>query len=504
MHQSLIVSLALLMSAQSYATRVPAASTTKAPYALFSPLDGAKAFNQMYELIRNAENYVHMTIYSWSDGGIDKAMLDALKNGVKVKIVLHPPLAKKARTIKKVEKLEAAGAEVKIAKQNMHEKFLLVDGINLVNSSANMSGGAKTRYSEAFVFHQKYRSATNSVNSLIKDFRHEFTVLWNSARDMVTAGEDNAEALEDYTKVTDEDVIINLPTDNKALSLYSSSMNFKIKENMPSSSAYKLGKYIALGRVKVNGEQTWKVRDLLIKKINGAKKSIRLSLNHFNIRAVSDALIAAVKRGINVKLNVDNQEYKSRPNNKEMTPQFVQDWKSLEGNAGKTAPVRVKYYAHTPSPSRWLLNHHKYILIDYTPSGKGTTLLAGSYNISRNAEHKQFDNMVMYAATKYKAVFKSFNNEFERLWSLNRDEDDKPTQEALDAFLVPKNGAFLLHTKKAVALSFKEVKALRRAVGRVAKGIFSNYKKSKDCLLYRPATSAYVGCPKSKKKEEKK
>jgi phosphatidylserine/phosphatidylglycerophosphate/cardiolipin synthase-like enzyme len=495
MHRSLIVLLALLLSLQTFASKVTA-TATKEPYALFSPLDGTKAFNQMYELIRNAEDYVHMTIYSWSDSGIDKAMLDALNNGVKVKIVLHPPLAKKARTIKKVTKLEAAGAEVKIAKQNMHEKFLLVDGKNLVNSSANMSAGAKTRYSEAFVFHQKYHSNTNSVNSLIKDFRHEFTVLWNSAKDMITENEDNADALDDYTKLTDQDVVINLPSDNTDLSLYSSSMNFKVKENSPSSSAYAVGKFITLARVKLDGEQTWKVRDLLIKKIDSAKNTIELSLNHFNIRAVSDALIAAVKRGVDVRLNVDNQEYKSKPNNKEMTPQFVKDWKSLTGNAKKTAPVRVKYYAHSPSPSRWLLNHHKYILIDYTPSGKGTTLLAGSYNISKNAEHRQFDNMVMYASPKYKSVFKGFKSEFDRLWSLGRNDQDLPKQEALDTFLVAKKGAFLLHAKKAVALSFKEVKALRRAVGKAAKGIFSDYKKSKACLLYRPSTMTYVGCPK--------
>ena len=54
----------------------------------------------------------------------------------------------------------------------------------------------------------------------------------------------------------------------------------------------------------------------------------------------------------------------------------------------------------------------------------------------------------------------------------------------------------MLHAKKAVALSFKEVKALRRAVGKAARGIFSNYAKSKACLLYKPATQSYVGCPK--------
>ena len=78
---------------------------------------------------------------------------EALKGGAQVKIVLHPPLLR--RTISKVKKLEDAGAEVKIAKYNMHEKYVIVDGKWMVNSSANMSGGAKTRYSEAFVYHHK-------------------------------------------------------------------------------------------------------------------------------------------------------------------------------------------------------------------------------------------------------------------------------------------------------------------------------------------------------------
>ncbi len=470
-------------------------AAANAPYALFSPAQGKKAFNEIYKIIREAEDYVHITIYSWSDSGIDKAMLDALKSGVKVKIVLHPPLAKKKRTIKKVIKLEAAGAEVKIAKQNMHEKFLLVDGKKLVNTSANMSSGAKLRYSEAFIFHEKTAISQDPINQLIQDFRHEFTILWNSSKDIITSGEGIADPLEDYTKSSE--VITNLPS-LSLVSLYSSSMNFKVKINKPSSLNYKKGKFIALKKRKdFNNNQTWKVRDLLIKSIDNANFSILCSLNHFNIRSVSDALIRAVKRGVEVRLAVDNQEYKSKPNGKEMSVQFIKDWKSLDGNSKKTAPVRFKYYSHLPSPRHWLLNHHKYILIDYDKEAAQTILLAGSYNISKNAEHRQFDNMVSYTSQKYKNLYKEFYDEFEKLWSLNRDGNDLPKEEKLNQFLNPTDkGGFRIHAKSPISLTWKEVKALRKSVNQKAKGIFRELFKKKDCLFYRPSTQAYLGCPK--------
>ena len=50
----------------------------------------------------------------------------------------------------------------------------------LVNSSANFSGGAKNAYSEAFIFHTiEDENEKSEVSSVIKDFRHEFSVLWN-------------------------------------------------------------------------------------------------------------------------------------------------------------------------------------------------------------------------------------------------------------------------------------------------------------------------------------
>ena len=178
-----------------------------------------------------------------------------------------------------------------------------------------------------------------------------------------------------------------------------------------------------------------------------------------------------------------------------MTPQFVKDWRNLPGNKNKTAPVRVKFYSHSPSPLYWRLNHHKFILIDYNTEGSDTILLAGSYNISKNAEHKQFDNMVVYKSNQYKDLYSEFKGEFERLWSLNRTRTDKPGKKFLDQFLVPQKGSYRIHAKQAVSLTFKEIARLRSRVNEKAKGIFAQLFSKKNCLYYNPDKAIYLGCP---------
>jgi phosphatidylserine/phosphatidylglycerophosphate/cardiolipin synthase-like enzyme len=266
--------------------------------------------------------------------------------------------------------------------------------------------------------------------------------------------------------------------------LYSSSMNWTLKDNAPTSSAYKAGKYQSLVKKNYAGsnEQRWTVRDITIKSIRSAKKSIYLSLNHFNIRAISDELIKAVERGVDVKLTVDNQEYKSKTNDLEMTPQFVLDWSALRGK--KEPPVRVKYYSHEPSPRNWLLNHHKFILIDYEIP-ENTVLLTGSYNFSKTAEHNQFDNLVLYKNSIYLKLYKAFYEEFLNQWDWNR-VDNVPSKEIVDMFFIKKNNSFPLHIPEAVSLSWREIQSLRSKVNALAPGIFSGIGRNRDCNYYDP------------------
>lgn len=466
------------------------AEASYSPDALFSPHEGPVAFDRVYDLIAHAKSYAHITVYSWSDGDLDKAIESALANKAKVRVVLHPDLKDSAKVLNVVPKLEALGAEFKIAPLNMHEKFSLIDDETVVNTSANFSNGAKNKYSENMVFHELSKDNSEATKSLLKDFKREFVVLWNSSKDIITRNEGIA------AKLIEGGVRDNVATKNSDMILYSSSQNWLAVDNKETTANYKIGKYVSLKKKTYanSTEQTWVVRDALIEAINNASKSIYLSLNHFNIRMVSDALIAAVQRGVDVKLAVDNQEYKSKPNDLEMSPQFVEDWKKIKGK--ELPPVRVKYYSHEPSPRNWLLNHHKFILIDYEVAGK-TILLSGSYNLSRTAEQNQFDNVVSYKGVKYKNLYTSFYKEFVNQWEWNRTKDG-PKQEMVDQFFTTKNNSYPVHVAEAVSLTWPEVMALRAEVNKRAPGIFSGLTKNRDCLFYDAAKKQYWACPNGK------
>lgn len=465
------------------------AEKTFSPDALFSPHEGEMAFERMYELIGSARSYAHITVYSWSDGGLDKAIEKALSNKAKVRVVLHPDLKDSAKVLNVVPKLEMMGAEFKIAPLNMHEKFTIVDDELVVNTSANFSNGAKNKYSENIVFHELSRDNSDSIRQLIKEFKKEFTILWNTSKDIISHNEGIAARL-------DTAVMKDSSSKNPEMTLVSSSGNWTLVENKETTAAFKIGKYFSLKKrtYENSTEQTWVVRDTLIAAINAAEKSIYLSLNHFNIRDVSDALIVAVKRGVDVRLAVDNQEYKSKPNNLEMTPQFVEDWKKIRGK--ETPPVRVKYYSHEPSPRSWLLNHHKYVLIDFEVPSK-TKLLSGSYNLSRTAEQDQFDNLVVYQGSKNRALYNAFYKEFLNQWEWNRTASG-PKQDMIDQFFQTKNNSYPVHVSEAVALTWTEVMTLRSEVNKKAPGIFSGLTKNRDCMYYDPAKKQYWACPNGK------
>lgn len=477
---------------------LPTALLAAPPYALFSPHQGDEAFEKMYEYVKGAKKTAHLTIYSWSDGGITDAMEEVLKTNpdVKLRVVLHRPLGRDSKVLARVKKLEALGAMFKQAKMNMHEKFVLVDNKNLSNSSANMSGGAKSRYSEDFTFIESEGEADNKA--IIKQFEREFAILWNSSDDIVTADEiQKADVLElDLSEA-------NLPAEKEKMTLFSSSMNSTLEKNSVTSASYKKGRIINLeDRELPNGERPWVVSSALIEAIDNAKSTIWLALNHFNLYSVSEALIRAVERGVEVRLAVDNQEFKtsirdtgSRPSI-EMTPRFIRDWKKLPGNSKKEPPVRVHFYSHAPHAASWMLNHHKFVLIDHEDA-KNAVLLAGSFNLSQNAEFNQFDSLVAYKGQAYAELQEDYANQHLNLWTLNRDGKDQPKKEALDYFKTVYDDSYVrLHAagpENVVALTWSEALKLKGEMNKVAPGFFRQVYSKKGCLFFNFVKQTYFG-----------
>jgi len=467
------------------------ASVSPPAEAYFSPHQGKDAFAKMYGLIAEAKHEVKVTVYSWSDSGFGDALAAAAKNGAKVRVVLHPDIKEKVAV--PASKLEKLGVEFKVASRNMHEKFIYIthskDPVDatIVNTSANFSRGASTKYSENIVIQQE------AEKHLAQQFRREFAWIWDTADDFVSgaSGEKraSAEGVLDLEEV--KEVVKNEKPDPY---LYSSSMNTVLLANPPSSKLHEKGREFSLrDRLGADGKQTWVVRDAIIGQIDQAKHTIDCAINHFNIEEISNALVRAAARGIKVRLNVDNQEFAPtvRPGDKEMTPLFVQQWQKLPGNKGKVPPVRVKFYSFYPHPAYWLLNHHKYCIFDYDAAKTGgtseATLLTGSYNLSKTAEHNQFDNMVRFGGKEHPELIEAFYQEQEKLWSWGRTQDDKPDPELTASYSTLVKGSLPIHFQQAQALTWPEIMEIRSQVNKVAPGLFFHLKKrTSGCTLYDP------------------
>jgi phosphatidylserine/phosphatidylglycerophosphate/cardiolipin synthase-like enzyme len=453
--------------------------------ALMSPHQGKEAFTKMYDMIRNAKKDVNIAVYSWSDSGFTKALHAVLdkENAPIVRVALRKDVIKKK--MKEIAELEKKGAMFKRAKKELHEKFVLADDIKLVNSSANMSGGARTRYSENFVFFDGNGVDNDSdVASVLKDFKQEFAVIWNSGYDIVTEEElQKADVLDHKLKET------NVMTEGKNIALVSSSMNYTLTK--PNKRDLENGAVISLKRFPSKKEQTWKVKDQLIKAIREAKKNIYVNINHFNLRDISDELIEAVKRGIDVKFVADSQEFRMWLNNKEMVPQFVQDYRKLKGQDVEV-PVRVHFYSLQPHHKYWYLDHHKYILVDYdTEDATDTVLITGSYNFSKTAEHSKFDNQVIFKTAEYKNLYDAFKAEFDQMWSNNRDENDVPDMKIVASHYTAKNNILYLHSNKTIGLKWEEAEKVHHTLRRIHPES-SMFPRNKHCYKYNLKTNQFL------------
>ncbi len=450
-----------------------------------SPHQGTQAFEAIYKRVREAKKSIKVTIYSWSDADFNEALHFALdkKNPPIVRIAMRRAQFKKHH--KTITALEAKGAMFKVSKINLHEKFFIIDGDKLINSSANLSGGAENKYSEDFVFIDALEEPKGSpITSLFKDFENEFAIIWNSASDYITEEEvTTADVLDHFIK---DQNTVELSSQARLLS---TSMNYRIEK--PSQRDRDQGAVISLDRKPSRKLQLWTVRDGLIKHINNAKKNIFVSINHFNLEEISDALIAAVKRGVDVKMVVDSLEFHSYLHPREKTPLFVSDYKKLKGQDSE-APVRIKFYSLNPHYSSWSLNHHKYMLIDYDEKNLAETkLLAGSYNYSKTAEHAKFDNQVLYKGSRFTEIIRAFKVEFDYLWSLERGTNDVLDPQMVDNFSLPTNDLITLHTSTPFSLKWKEAVALEKKIKTLYPDAPS-FGKHSHCAYYHVVKKVFI------------
>jgi phosphatidylserine/phosphatidylglycerophosphate/cardiolipin synthase-like enzyme len=120
--------------------------------------------------------------------------------------------------------------------------------------------------------------------------------------------------------------------------------------------------------------------ELVIKAIQSAKQTIRVAAYSFTSRPIADALIAARKSGVDVKIVIDHEEVEQR--NHSLAPYL----------AAQGVPLRVDIVHN--------LQHDKYMVID------GKNVETGSFNYTSAAEHYNSENaIVLWGDPKLAAAY---------------------------------------------------------------------------------------------------
>lgn len=134
------------------------------------------------------------------------------------------------------------------------------------------------------------------------------------------------------------------------------------------------------------------IEDILIQNINEAKISIHIASFEFDLTPVAEALIAAKKRGVDVRWVTDD-EHGIEADEEPGHGQFA-----MMSNAG----IKVE------EDDRSALMHNKFWLFD------GHTVWTGSTNVTVNGIFKQNNNVIVMHSTK---VAEIYEREFQEMWN---------------------------------------------------------------------------------------
>ncbi len=181
-----------------------------------------------------------------------------------------------------------------------------------------------------------------------------------------------------------------------------------------------------------NGGNT--VADALVVAIQGATASIHVSSGHLRSRAVALALMEKKRQtpAIDIRVYLDAQEYISvhasnvqearletclaNVGDNEAKKRACTDKNFLYGyDVGKAGiAVRYKFYSYRWDASYAKQMHNKFFIFDKK------TLFTGSYNLSDNAEHATFENVLVFKGTKYASLIAAYEATFDTIWETGR------------------------------------------------------------------------------------
>jgi len=143
--------------------------------------------------------------------------------------------------------------------------------------------------------------------------------------------------------------------------------------------------------------------------IENAKDTLDIACFVFSSQEIGEAVLAAHKRGVKVRVLLDNVF---------SSPGATAKWKYIPFNELKKAGVACKYDDEASKL------HHKIVIADRK------VVVTGSFNLSVGAATDNDENMLIVEST---AIGKQYTAEFERLWKqYNGDPGDLPPPEKGD------------------------------------------------------------------------
>jgi len=137
--------------------------------AYFSP--GDACLNAIISSINRAQRSISICVFTISDDRITRAILQAHRRGIKVKILTdNEKLHDKGSDIRE---LVQAGVPVRIdnTSNHMHHKFALLDNQTVLTGSYNWTRSAAQYNHENLII--------SDDKTLVQDFGREFDRLWN-------------------------------------------------------------------------------------------------------------------------------------------------------------------------------------------------------------------------------------------------------------------------------------------------------------------------------------
>jgi phosphatidylserine/phosphatidylglycerophosphate/cardiolipin synthase-like enzyme len=334
-------------------------------------------------LLNEATSSIDIAIYSLSDRLIVQTLTELAAKKIQIRLILNQPRVKcrpasGRQTL--CEQLENAGIDVRYVIPVMHHKFVLVDGmqtgsfetVKLMTGSTNFSGTAFSSYDEDWL---RY----NGTSSVVKGFQNEFNFLWDHSIDYPgpATSVPSVQVSSDYTRNA-----------------------FFTSANSERNSAA--------------GSFSWdasrnSVNTAVAREIDLAKSSIKVAQAHFRSPVIYTAIKNAWDRGVDVRMVLDQQEYRPQAENAGNNLFFDETLSALG------VSIRYKTYSVKWDHATAKQMHSKFSIID------DSKVFTGSYNWSENSESNTFENMVFITD---KAIVDRYLKQFEIIFSYRDGEYD--------------------------------------------------------------------------------